>query len=169
MKLLVDANLSPRVAIALRERGFDVVHVADLDLLTATDDEIFDRAVAEGLVLSRPTVTSGCCSHSVPLGDLAQAAIEAEQPSTDVLSEVAAFGDAWRHRAGVFTDSARTGDDRTPSTRWVQRAERRSPVPTTAWTRGPAFAGASLGPREQLLSGPLQPPHPRVWPRADRG
>lgn len=47
MRLLLDANLSPRVAEALRAAGFDAVHVADVDLVTATDDVIFDRA-AEG-------------------------------------------------------------------------------------------------------------------------
>lgn len=52
MKLLVDANLSPRVTEALRGAGYDAVHVADLGLLTATDDEIFDRASAAGLTVS---------------------------------------------------------------------------------------------------------------------
>ncbi|MDZ7680022.1 MAG: DUF5615 family PIN-like protein [Acidimicrobiales bacterium] len=47
MKLLIDANLSPRVASKLRETGFDAAHVADLELLEASDDEIFDQAVAE--------------------------------------------------------------------------------------------------------------------------
>jgi len=51
MKLLVDANLSPRVAVALRSSGLEAVHVVDLDLLTATDDEIFDRAADEGFVV----------------------------------------------------------------------------------------------------------------------
>jgi predicted nuclease of predicted toxin-antitoxin system len=51
MRLLLDANLSPRVAESLRDAGFDAVHVADLDLLTATDDEIFDRAAEDGLVV----------------------------------------------------------------------------------------------------------------------
>jgi predicted nuclease of predicted toxin-antitoxin system len=51
MKLLVDANLSPRVAEGLRSAGFDAVHVADLGLLTAEDDEIFDRAIEDGRVV----------------------------------------------------------------------------------------------------------------------
>lgn len=51
MKLLIDANLSPSVADGLREAGFDAVHVADLDLVTASDGEIFDRAVSDGLVV----------------------------------------------------------------------------------------------------------------------
>ena len=51
MRLLVDANLSPKVAEGLRHAGFQAVHVADLGLLTATDDQIFDRAVEDALVV----------------------------------------------------------------------------------------------------------------------
>lgn len=51
MKLLIDANLSPSVAEGLRRAGFEAVHVADLDMVEATDDEIFDRAVADDLVV----------------------------------------------------------------------------------------------------------------------
>ncbi len=51
MRLLVDANLSPRVATALRTAEFDAIHVGDIDLLTATDDEIFDRAAEDGFVV----------------------------------------------------------------------------------------------------------------------
>lgn len=51
MRLLLDANLSPRVADSLRAAGFDAAHVADLDLVTATDDATFDRAAEDGLVV----------------------------------------------------------------------------------------------------------------------
>lgn len=51
MKLLIDANLAPRVADGLRAAGFEAIHVGDLDLLTATDDQIFDRAAADGLIV----------------------------------------------------------------------------------------------------------------------
>ena len=51
MRLLVDANLSPSVADGLRKAGVDAVHVVDLDLVTASDDDIFDRAVADGLTV----------------------------------------------------------------------------------------------------------------------
>jgi predicted nuclease of predicted toxin-antitoxin system len=51
MRLLIDANLSPRVARGLRDAGFDATHVADLHLLTATDDEIFDRAAKDERVV----------------------------------------------------------------------------------------------------------------------
>lgn len=49
---MLDANLSPRVAVSLRDAGFDVVHVADLGLTTASDEMIFDRAVHDGLVVT---------------------------------------------------------------------------------------------------------------------
>jgi len=51
MRLLVDANLSPNVAEGLRAAGLDAVHVAEVGLLQATDEEIFDRAVEGGFVV----------------------------------------------------------------------------------------------------------------------
>ncbi|MFN0027201.1 MAG: DUF5615 family PIN-like protein [Acidimicrobiales bacterium] len=51
MKLLLDANLSPRLAPLLIAAGFDTVHVRALGLLTASDEEIFDRAAADGRVV----------------------------------------------------------------------------------------------------------------------
>lgn len=51
MKFLVDANLSPRVAAALIEAGFDAVHVAAAGLLTASDAVILERAKADGLTI----------------------------------------------------------------------------------------------------------------------
>lgn len=44
MKLLVDANLSPRVAASLADHGFEATHVGDIGLLAASDDEILDWA-----------------------------------------------------------------------------------------------------------------------------
>lgn len=44
MRLLIDANLSPLVTGALLDAGHDVVHVADLGLLTASDLVILERA-----------------------------------------------------------------------------------------------------------------------------
>jgi predicted nuclease of predicted toxin-antitoxin system len=40
MRLLLDANLSPRLSHNLAEAGYEVVHVADVGLLAATDSEI---------------------------------------------------------------------------------------------------------------------------------
>ncbi|MGL4176083.1 MAG: DUF5615 family PIN-like protein [Dermatophilaceae bacterium] len=51
MRLLVDADLSPVVADALREVGHDVTHVADLGLHTATDETIFRVATEEQYVI----------------------------------------------------------------------------------------------------------------------
>jgi predicted nuclease of predicted toxin-antitoxin system len=48
VRLLVDANLSPRIATALKDGGCDADHVADLGPATASDPAIFDRAEADG-------------------------------------------------------------------------------------------------------------------------
>ena len=44
MRLLLDANLSPKLVTALRAAGYDADHVADLGLLFASDEQIFERA-----------------------------------------------------------------------------------------------------------------------------
>jgi len=52
MKLLIDNALSPIVARRLRERSvFDVVHVRELGMQNATDEEIFARAASENRVI----------------------------------------------------------------------------------------------------------------------
>ncbi len=51
MKLLLDANLSPRVARLLKEAGHDAIHVADIGLLTATDPMILRAAAKEERIL----------------------------------------------------------------------------------------------------------------------
>ena len=51
VKLLLDENLSPRVAEALRGEGIDACHVRDRGLLQATDPAVLDRAFAEDRVL----------------------------------------------------------------------------------------------------------------------
>lgn len=44
MRLVIDANLSPTVAEALRDAGYEASHVADHGLLSATDETILDWA-----------------------------------------------------------------------------------------------------------------------------
>ena len=51
MRLLIDANLSPRVAVALSKAGLESVHVCDVGLLTAPDRAILDYAAANALVI----------------------------------------------------------------------------------------------------------------------
>jgi predicted nuclease of predicted toxin-antitoxin system len=51
VQLLIDANLSPRVAARLRDHGHDAVHVADIGLLSASDKAILAHAVASGQVI----------------------------------------------------------------------------------------------------------------------
>jgi predicted nuclease of predicted toxin-antitoxin system len=49
---LVDAQLPPSLVEALRDAGYEAVHVADLGLLTATDRQIWDEAVSRSAVLT---------------------------------------------------------------------------------------------------------------------
>ena len=51
MKILVDANLSPRVAEALSAIGHETVHVGDIGMLDAADEVILDWADEHGHVL----------------------------------------------------------------------------------------------------------------------
>lgn len=51
MKVLVDAQLPPALASWLREQAIDADHVAELGLLAATDQTIWNRAVIDGYVL----------------------------------------------------------------------------------------------------------------------
>lgn len=51
MKFLIDANLPPRLCAWLKSRRHDADHLFDLNLLTATDTEIWQRAKAQNLVI----------------------------------------------------------------------------------------------------------------------
>jgi predicted nuclease of predicted toxin-antitoxin system len=51
VQLLIDANLSPRVAAKLCDAGHDAVHVADVGLLSASDEAILAHAVASHQVI----------------------------------------------------------------------------------------------------------------------
>ena len=56
MNYVVDANLSPRLAALLRDAGHDAVHVRDIGLRTASDDEIIDYAIsADRIIISHDT------------------------------------------------------------------------------------------------------------------
>ena len=51
MKFLLDANLSPRVAEALKTGDTDCIHVADVGLATASDEVTFDYAADNDFVI----------------------------------------------------------------------------------------------------------------------
>jgi predicted nuclease of predicted toxin-antitoxin system len=51
VKLLLDENLSPAVAVKLRQSGLDVVHIRDRGLIGATDPEVLDAAYREDRIL----------------------------------------------------------------------------------------------------------------------
>ena len=51
MKFLIDNALSPAVAEALKKSGWDAVHVRDLGMQAASDEEIFALAAVEKRVI----------------------------------------------------------------------------------------------------------------------
>jgi predicted nuclease of predicted toxin-antitoxin system len=51
VKLLLDENISPKVAEVLRREGIDVCGVRDRGLLEATDPEVFGKALAEDRIV----------------------------------------------------------------------------------------------------------------------
>ena len=51
MLFLVDAQLPPSLAEALRQAGCQAVHVIDLGLLAAADQQIWDEAISRSAVL----------------------------------------------------------------------------------------------------------------------
>ena len=56
MNFVVDANLSPRLAEFLRDAGHDAVHVRDIGIRAASDDEIIDYAIStDRIVISHDT------------------------------------------------------------------------------------------------------------------
>jgi hypothetical protein len=55
MRLLIDANLSPRIARGLHDAGLDATHVADVDLLPAIESDL-DRGAIASLSPTRLTL-----------------------------------------------------------------------------------------------------------------
>jgi len=51
MRFLVDANLSPRIAVLLAAAGHHAEHVCDHGLLSASDQQILEHADAHGYVI----------------------------------------------------------------------------------------------------------------------
>ena len=51
MKLLIDNALSPQIASLLRENGYDVIHVRDINLQAAPDAEVFAEAERDERVI----------------------------------------------------------------------------------------------------------------------
>jgi len=51
VRILVDANLSPRVTEALTKAGYDATHVRDHGLLSASDEQILEHAQGNGQVI----------------------------------------------------------------------------------------------------------------------
>lgn len=69
MRLLVDANLSHRVAELVREAGHDAVHVREIGLQHAADAEIFDAATTgERVIISEDTDFGALLAHRQSAG-----------------------------------------------------------------------------------------------------
>ncbi len=51
VKLLLDENLSPSIAVLLCQDGVDAAHVRDRGMTGATDAEVLERAYAEDRIL----------------------------------------------------------------------------------------------------------------------
>jgi predicted nuclease of predicted toxin-antitoxin system len=51
VRLLIYANLSPKVATRVHSEGYDAVHVSDIGLLTASDEAILAHAATSGQVI----------------------------------------------------------------------------------------------------------------------
>jgi hypothetical protein len=66
VRLLIDANLSPKVAVALGKSGFESVHVGDVGLLTASDRSILDYAAPRLFVCSDRGAASEVTGVSPP-------------------------------------------------------------------------------------------------------
>jgi len=79
----MDANLSPRVAVALSKAGLESVHVGDAGLLTAPDRSILEYAAANALVI---------VSADSDLGELLAASRGATRPSVVLLLRSFFFG-----------------------------------------------------------------------------
>ena len=51
MKFLIDNNLSPQLSVQLNKAGFDSIHVKELKLQTASDEQIFHKAFEEERII----------------------------------------------------------------------------------------------------------------------
>lgn len=60
MNFLIDAQLPPALCGWLRERGHNAVHVFEIGMVAASDDEIADRAEADGAVVVSKDEDSSC-------------------------------------------------------------------------------------------------------------
>ena len=67
MKLRIDNALSPVLAEPLRRAGHDALHVREVGLHHAADEEIFERTATEDLVLVAAGHTLGLDAVADPL------------------------------------------------------------------------------------------------------
>jgi predicted nuclease of predicted toxin-antitoxin system len=63
VKLLIDESLQRDLARILIEVGHDAVHITDLGLGGATDEDVLAHANADGRIVVTADTTSGRCSR----------------------------------------------------------------------------------------------------------
>jgi len=107
--VILDENLSPKVAVSLRDAGVDAIHVRDRGMLAASDPEVLERAFSEDRVLFTSNVKDflklarSCEVHAgmvmLPGGllrdeqrALIEKALDAMRAETDMVNRVLTVG-----------------------------------------------------------------------------
>jgi predicted nuclease of predicted toxin-antitoxin system len=67
-RFLIDGQLPPALAAALRNIGCDAAHVADLGLLSSDDTDVWREPVGRGAALVTRAVHRLIESRGIPLG-----------------------------------------------------------------------------------------------------
>jgi predicted nuclease of predicted toxin-antitoxin system len=109
MRFLVDANLSPRVAAGLTSAGFDSVHVTDVGLLTASDQDILDYAAENGLVIVSADTDFGELL-ALSRGTIRPSAVllrSADRLTPDQQAALLAMAEPWASKPGPRRPGAR--------------------------------------------------------------